>query len=341
MRFAILIPAHNEGAVIERKIYNTHRLRFPRTTPGAPHVAIVIDDHSSDDCYERAKSIINELSPREDLQWRLIQNHRSAGKGNALRAGFEEAAGMEIFIMTDADAVVSADAPLATAASFADPRVGAATGMQQYVEQIHILQISGDRLDLYDRASEGVRLLESKFGMLFSVHGPWFALRASAGGVPVDGVAADDLDLALQIRERGWKIVAIRDAIFYEVKPTGEDLQKQQIRRARAYFEAMDAHWRRSLQIYPRGLGTLQFFLYAFAPPLLAICYYASFIIIPFFIGSRTGDPALAASALLFWIGILLLRPFHGWERYARVILQSRFSLHRREADRWEPLRGA
>lgn len=337
MRFAILIPVNNESAVIERKIRNTHRLVYPPVAHAEPHVAIVIDDYSSDDTYERAKAAMSAQPPRADLEWRLVRNTREAGKGNALRAGFEEAAGFDIFIISDADAVISARAPVATARAFMNPRVGAATGVQRYVERLDAEQIVGNRLDLYDYASESVRLLESRFGMLWSVHGPWLALRASAGVRPMRGVAADDLDLSLQLRKRGWRVVALPDAPFYEVKPAGTDLWNQQIRRARAWFEAMDGHFANCLQFSPRGAGALQYLLYAIAPPALAIGFYMFIVILPFFIFSQTGSAAFFCCIVMALAGLLQLPPMSDFERYARVILLARFSPKRDRADRWAP----
>ncbi|MBI3818291.1 MAG: glycosyltransferase [Planctomycetes bacterium] len=335
MRFAILIPARDELAAVERKIKNTHALLLPPSHE--PHIAVWIDDHSNDGSRECAEKWIQQMPSRGDLEWRVIRNTGAPGKANALAEGFHEAAGFEIIIMTDADALVSPSSPLATARAFADPRVGAATGMQQYVERMELLQTSGDREDLYDIASEAVRVLESRAGALFSVHGPWFAVRASAGARPRPGVAADDLDLALQIRKRGWRVVAMRSAVFYEVKPAGADLYNQQMRRARAYFEAVDLHFREWLQFRPPVLGALQFLFYAFAPPLLALLLFASVALAPVVLLLKTGDPAFAGSVLLLFAAIYQIPAAARVVRYAEVILRARLSPARAGADRWRP----
>ena len=187
LRFAILIPAHDEERSIERKIEATHGMRFEKREDGLPHLAIVIDDHSSDGTLGLARSAVASLAPRHDLEWRVIENHGSPGKGTALRTGFEEAAGFDVLAITDVDAMVSAEAPALTARALRNPKVGAVTGTQQYVAEIGAGGFVGNRLDAFDRASEAVRRFESLAGACFSVHGPWLAVRASTGAKPVPG----------------------------------------------------------------------------------------------------------------------------------------------------------
>lgn len=336
-RIAIIIPARNEGGVIAQKIQSTHRMQFPPLPLGLAHLAIVVEDHSADDTFELATQTVESLQKRSNLEWRIVKNQFAAGKGGALRTGFSEAAGFEILVISDADAIVSENAPVSTARAMMHIHVGVASGMQRYAQTLQNGVPHGDSRDLYDFASEEVRALESRFGVLFSVHGPWLAIRAAAGAVPREGIGADDLDLSLQIRERGWRAVLLRDVLFYEWKPPGELLDIQRIRRARAYFEVMDLHGRDCLQIRPRPLGAVQFLLYAFGPVFLAIVFFAAWMVPPVIAFLSTQSMAIVFAVLLSEAGLFVLPASNQCYQYAIIILRARFAPSRHAADRWIP----
>jgi len=179
-RIAIVIPARNEAGVIAEKIVSTHRMQFPPLPIGIAHLAVVVDDESSDATFAIATRAVESLQKRSNLEWRIVKNQFAPGKGGALRTGFGEAAGFDIFVITDADAIVSDNAPVSTVAAMRRGNVGVASGMQRYADVLQNGVPGGDRRDLYDFASEEVRALESRFGVLFSVHGPWLAFRAAS-----------------------------------------------------------------------------------------------------------------------------------------------------------------
>lgn len=337
-RFAILVPARDEEALIERKVRSTHQLQFTPAAGSLPHLALVIDDHSRDATRERARQAIESLPPRTDLEWRVLSNPFAPGKGSALRAGFEEAAGYDVLVITDADAIVASDAPVWTARALEHPRVGAVTGTQRYVTNVTGPGRIVNRLDLYDHASEAVRRLESRARAVFSVHGPWFALRAATGARPTPGVGADDLDLAIQVRLAGFGIVLCRRIPFWEVKPDGPSLTKQQMRRARAYFEVMDRHFGSCWRMHPRPWGALQYVAYAFVPPALAFAFLVLCAWPTVHVARTTEGPALPIAAALATAALLPWAPLRPCLRLALVILAARVAPHRAAADRWDPV---
>jgi cellulose synthase/poly-beta-1,6-N-acetylglucosamine synthase-like glycosyltransferase len=336
-RIAVVIPARNEAGVISQKMANTHAMRFPGILPGRPHLAVVVDDHSQDGTIEVAQAYAAQLPARRDLEWRMVKNTATAGKGGALRTAFREAAGCDLIILTDADALVTPNAPVATAAAMMNPRMGAATGRQQYVASLQGGVPSGPCGDVYDAISEFVRAVESRFGALFSVHGPWLALRAAAGAEPREGVAADDLDLLLQIRKRGWRSVLLRDVLFFEWKPSGPSLSAQRERRARAYFELLDRHWNGALRLWPVPAGFIQFVAYACGPVLAGLAVFAAAAAPTVAVFVSTRSPALALSCALATASICNLSWARNLLHYAAVILRARFARPRDAADRWEP----
>ena len=90
MKVSVIIPARNEEETLGRVLSDLNAV-IP-TLPAYEFEVLVVDDHSTDATVAIAKS----------FGARIIGNHRSGGKGHALRAGFEAASG-ELLLMLDAD----------------------------------------------------------------------------------------------------------------------------------------------------------------------------------------------------------------------------------------------
>jgi glycosyltransferase involved in cell wall biosynthesis len=89
-RLSVVIPARNEAETIERVLRDVQRVAA--ALPDYETEIICVDDHSTDTTAEIARSV----------GVRVVVNTRRAGKGRALRTGFEEARG-ELVMMMDAD----------------------------------------------------------------------------------------------------------------------------------------------------------------------------------------------------------------------------------------------
>ncbi|MBK7875909.1 MAG: glycosyltransferase [Planctomycetes bacterium] len=157
-------------------------------------------------------------------------------------------------LLTDADVVAEPDAVVALADAFAgEPGLALACGRQSFVADLSddgTARSAGlgalvDARTAYDRWTARVRRFESKRGALFSVHGQWLAWRAELELAPDPALAADDLDLAFQVRARASAPRAIRlvdAALFHEVRPKrGPAAREQAVRRARAWFQVLAA----------------------------------------------------------------------------------------------------
>ncbi|MHC4844797.1 MAG: glycosyltransferase [Planctomycetota bacterium] len=259
----IIIPAHNEAAVIERKLRNLHDCRWPFSK--RPHQVVVVDDGSEDDTATIARALCDELfaNPTGNNRMtvpalargapaaaRVIGNETRPGKAGAIAAGLaalgDEA---DVIVLTDADVVLRPTSLLLLEPAFRErPELGMACGKQEFVRD---LAADGscrgadggepvDASDPYDRWTAKVRARESRKGRLFSVHGQLLAWRASLGLAPTPGIAADDLDLMLQVRQHGMLIEQVSGVTFLEVKtsdPAARDAQE--LRRARAYLQVM------------------------------------------------------------------------------------------------------
>jgi len=241
----VIVPCRNEAAVIARKLRNLAACEWPRSE--VPHRVLVIDDGSDDGSADIAREFAAELRGRA-FEVEVQPNVVRPGKVGALETALRAArAGEELVVLTDADVVLAPGALVSLAEMFtSDRRIGMATGAQVFVESLaqdgSLCARDGGALrpagSFYDHASALIRSIESRFGLVFSMHGQLMAWRRSLALQPTAGIAADDLDLMLQARVARARIVRCGEARFYEVRaPRGEARRQQAIRRARAFHQ--------------------------------------------------------------------------------------------------------
>jgi hypothetical protein len=260
----VIVPCHDEAAVIERKLLNLVLGRWPFSQ--RPHQIVIVDDGSTDGTADRARllcarlfakpSATNRMSvpmitDKVPAGARVVANAGPPGKAGAIRTGMAELAGLgvDLFVLTDADVILRPPSLLQIEHAFhTRPELGLVCGRQEFVRDL-----LGDgscrgadgrepvpAAEPYDRWTAQVRRRESRKGRLFSVHGQLLAWRASLGLAPTPGLAADDLDLMFQARARGQRVEMLEGPTFLEVKPRSvEARQEQQLRRARAYVQVV------------------------------------------------------------------------------------------------------
>ena len=119
-KITVIIPAYNEGAMVEKAIYSVAASDYP-----SDRLEIFcIDDGSKDDTWEymqRAQSRCPELI-------RLIRFPENRGKREALYAGFTQGTG-EYFVSVDSDSVIEpATLKQIVAPLLQDPKVGGVAG---------------------------------------------------------------------------------------------------------------------------------------------------------------------------------------------------------------------
>ncbi len=305
MRTLLVVPARNEARTL-----GAWAPLARSTTAGSVRV-LVVDDHSTDGTRAVAEAAGLECIP----------SRFAPGKAGAVRTGLEEGAswGADVVGIADADVVLDEGAVEAAAARLADPSVGMVTGRQVF-----------DRPDAYDRFTAWVRRIESMTGDVMSVHGQLLLWRADAGAVPTAGLAADDLDVRMQVRRRGLAVVQEQDAVFHEIKPTDPLTRRDQaLRRARAFWPALVRHWPgRGLPMRAR----FQLAAYLVGPPLAPLAAAGWWILLAVL------HPVVAATLLAV---VLALPAGRQWLRIAALILASGFGglLGRGTGDAWEPAR--
>jgi cellulose synthase/poly-beta-1,6-N-acetylglucosamine synthase-like glycosyltransferase len=96
---------------------------------------------------------------------------------------------------------------------------------------------------IYDRVMRSLRKLESRLDSIVAVHGQMMLFRRSLGLVPRTGIAADDVDLSLQARRKGFRIRYAEGARFWEERAqTLSDEVQQKKRRGMSLAQVLWAN---------------------------------------------------------------------------------------------------
>ena len=342
----VIVPCRNEAAVIERKLENLAGLEWPAAS--GPHRIVIVDDGSTDETAAFGRAACADLFGA-DVHAVVVPNRQSPGKPGAIAEALDELAGqVDLVCLSDCDVVFEPAALRRVAEAFSqDARLAMATGEQAFVSSLaedgSCSNEDGGPLvaagSTYDRWTAWVRRLESRCGMLFSVHGQLLAWRAALNLRPTPGIAADDLDLMLQARAsdggRG-RVAQVRGAVFYEVRaPAGEQRKAQALRRARAYVQFLGHPRIAELTSSGGVLRRMQGAFYRWVPlaaPQLA------FLSVPLsvFAGVWFGGLAGLLVVVGFWLTPVVWRFF----ALMRVIADATRSQARGDlGDRWETAR--
>src|SRR5215211_379100 len=214
---SIVIAAHDERDVIERRVRNLLELEYP---PDLVEV-VVASDASTD-----ATDEVVERLAAEDARVKLVRCERG-GKVAAQNRGVGESTG-EIVAFSDANALWQRDALRKLVRSFADPAVGYVTGRASYEAAD-----GTNREGAYWRFELWLRAQESRLGSVTAGNGPIYAVRRSEW-IDVQPWCGHDLGLPYLMVQRGRRAVYDPDAVSIE-KPSRdtEDEYRRKVRMLR------------------------------------------------------------------------------------------------------------
>src|SRR5579872_3416687 len=198
---SLLIPAYNEGDVIERKIDNSLALDYP-----AERLEIVVaSDGSKDNTVEIAR--------RFDGRVRVLAYPVNRGKIPVLNESVPQLKG-EIVVFSDAPAMLYRDSLRKLVANFADPGVGAVSGRYTVVkaDEVNI----GKSEDFYWKYETYLKVQESQIASTLGGHGHLHAIRKDLYSFPPPGTINDDYVIPVSVLAKGYRAVYEPEAIVYE-----------------------------------------------------------------------------------------------------------------------------
>ncbi len=238
----ILVPAYNEGTVIQGSIRSLLELDYPR------YEILVIDDGSKDDTTLKASAYLGDHG-RATVR---VITKPNGGKARALNTGIAQATS-EFILCMDGDSALHPATLRRAIRHFQDPAIGAVAGSVKVVNRTNLLS-SLQALE-YIEGLNMVRAAQGFFRLVNIIPGPIGIFRKSAldrvGGYDHD-TFAEDCDLTLKLLLEGWQIQYEPGSIAYTEAPEAMlDLLKQRYRWTRGILQAISKHKRRLVD--PRG----------------------------------------------------------------------------------------
>jgi cellulose synthase/poly-beta-1,6-N-acetylglucosamine synthase-like glycosyltransferase len=230
-RVSLIIPAHDEEEVIERKLANARALDYP---PDRLEL-IVASDGSTDRTAELARSagadVVLEL-PR-------------GGKVAALNQAVHRSTG-EILAFSDANSYWRSDALGRLVDRLAEERVGYVCGQVRFEGGE-----GGNQEGLYWRYEMAVRSMETRLGGITAGNGGIYAVPRGAY-VELDPSRGQDIGFPFELTKRGWRAVYEPEAVAEErMAPTVEGEFRRKRRMMWGLWDVM-LRWG---MLDPRGYG--------------------------------------------------------------------------------------
>ena len=237
---SIVIPAHNEAAVIGRKLENTLSLDYS----GEIEV-IVVSDGSTDDTASVVRSFAH------DTRLIFIDLPERKGKAKALNSALEYAAG-EIIVFSDASIILENDAILEIVKPFADGEVGCVSGEDR-------IEGAGGE-SLYGRYELYLRRQESALGSIVGASGSFYAQRKELVAYFPEGVAPDFLSVLNTARE-GYRAVSTSAAKGFMTSVV--DSRSEFQRKIRTVIRGLTALFENIQVLNPFKFPLFAFFLFS------------------------------------------------------------------------------
>lgn len=238
-RVTIIIPAYNEGAMVEKAIYAAAASDYP-----AERLEIIcIDDGSTDDTW----TYLDRARQRHPGLIKAIRFPKNRGKKEALYAGFTRGRG-QFFVTIDSDSIIRPDTVRQVIAPMLrDPQVGAVAGNVKVFNRAHSLmaRMLAVRFVL---AFDFLRASQSMYGCVTCTPGALSAYRAQVlrpilgkwrrhtfMGLPAN--IGEDRALTNFVLRQGYFTVYQRSALVHTVVPeTYRGLCRMYLRWDRSNF---------------------------------------------------------------------------------------------------------
>lgn len=207
-RVCLIIPAHNEAAVIARKIANCAAIDYPRDKL---HVILACDG-CSDATVELARNAIHALGSAEYMT--IVEMARNNGKVAVLNE-VVAACQCDIVALSDASALIETDALIRAIHHFADPEVGVVCPTYRLGDA----GISdGERA--YWAYQTRIKADEAAVGAPIGAHGAFYLFRRDQWtALPADTIN-DDVIIPMRIVAAGYRAVYDTSIIATELEPT-------------------------------------------------------------------------------------------------------------------------
>lgn len=200
---SVLVPAYNESHVIAEKIRNVMAIDYPADR----YELVVACDGPTDGTAE----IVRSMADGRRVRAFIFQQNR--GKLHVLNEVVPQLQG-EIVAFCDASSMLEPGALRALVASFADPKVGAVSGIYrvQKKDAAHL----GRQEDFYWMYETFLKKQEAALGSILGCHGSLYAIRRKLYPNPRPDTINDDYVIPLRIVQKGYRVAYEPAAVAHE-----------------------------------------------------------------------------------------------------------------------------
>lgn len=211
---SIVVAAHDEAAVLPRKLQNLAELNYPADR----YELVVVSDGSTD-----ATNQILAAQSEERLRVYVSSEHE--GKASALNRGIQMSRG-DVLAFTDARQILDPDSLRYLAENFADPSVGCVSG--ELILGAPDAAPPLDGVGLYWTMEKNIRRWEGAQGCVIGATGALYAVRRELCVPLPAGTILDDVYIPLHVARNGARVVFEPRARAWDRAGVG---QKQEFRR--------------------------------------------------------------------------------------------------------------
>jgi cellulose synthase/poly-beta-1,6-N-acetylglucosamine synthase-like glycosyltransferase len=200
---SVLIPAYNEADVIQRKIRNTLETQYP-----LDRLEIVV---ASDGSRDNTAALAKELA--DGGRVRVLDFPVNRGKIHVLNDSVRQLRG-DVVVFSDAACMLRPDSIPLLMENFADPAVGAASGLYRIIkpDEANI----GNSEDFYWKYETFLKIQESELASVLGGHGHLHAIRRELYPYPPPGTINDDYVIPVSVIPKGYRAVYEPRAVVLE-----------------------------------------------------------------------------------------------------------------------------
>jgi len=297
-KVTIIIPTYNEAKLIERKLDNIYKQKYPRNK-----LEVIVVDSASIDGTPR--KVLRWTKNHPDIVIKLIEEPERKGMAHALRTGFNHAKG-DVVIVTDADALWASRETLKEVMKWlSDDSIGA-------VSCIKVPVGGGSIENTYRRHYNILRIAESKAWSTPIFHGELSAFKRKlleeVGGFPF-GVGSAESLAAMRIAALGYRVIIPNTIIVQELVPRDSYVQWR-IRRAQHLILHLVKTLTYLIKSYNStfwGIILMEAYLHTANPWLLLLS------LVLFLYSTLMFQSILGLSIIALGIVLLMLKPYRTW----------------------------
>ncbi|ADQ14096.1 sugar transferase [Halanaerobium hydrogeniformans] len=198
----MITAAYNEENIIEEKIKNFYKLKYPEDK-----LEILLASDGSTDLSSKI------IAANKGKKIKFFDYNFRRGKSAVINSLIKEAKG-EILVFSDANTILESDILIKLVRPFNNTQIGGVSG--NLIFENPNSNPGGEGEKLYSIYKNYLKELESKFKTIISVEGAIYAIRKKLFSPIPENTIVDDFIIAILIITKGYKIHYQKSARAYE-----------------------------------------------------------------------------------------------------------------------------